>query len=60
MFMVHYTNFGYGLDGFETLEAALAHARKVCFEATIYDDKNKRVATFSPISGVKYSEVTNG
>ena len=56
MFMVNYTNFGYGLDGFESLEAALVHARKVCFEAAIYDDKNRLVATFHPINGVTFKE----
>lgn len=57
MFMVQYTNFGYGLDGFESLDSALAHARRVCFEANIYDDKNRLVATFSPVHGVKYLKV---
>lgn len=59
MYMVQYINFGYGLDGFENLEAALAHARRVSFEANIYDDKNRLVATVSPIHGVKYVEVDN-
>lgn len=56
MFMVHYTNFNYGHDGFDSLETALTHARKVGFEAAIYDDKNRLVATYHPLRGVEYKE----
>lgn len=59
MYMVQYTNFNYGLDGFESLDTALTHARRVCLEANIYDDKNRLVATYSPINGVKYMEISD-
>lgn len=59
MFSVHYINFDYGHDGFSSLEAAVTHARKVCFEAVIYNDQHQLVATYNPLSGIKYIEVNN-
>ena len=58
MFTVYLTNFGYPLTpSFNTLEEAIAAARKACFEAGIIrlDDNGKTlVATFSPISGIRF------
>jgi hypothetical protein len=58
MFTVYLTNFGYYLaDGqpFATFEAALAAARKACFEALIFDG-DLRVASWSPIGGLRTYE----
>lgn len=54
MFSIRYINFDYGHDGFSTLDSAVAHARRVGFEAAIYDEQQRLVATYSSISGVKY------
>lgn len=56
MFMVSFTNFGYGHDGFCSLEDALAHARKAGFESNIYDSNNRLVASFHPINGVTHQD----
>jgi hypothetical protein len=54
MFSVRYINFDYGHEGFSTLDSAVIHARRVGFEAAIYDEQHRLVATYSSISGVKY------
>jgi hypothetical protein len=54
MFSVRYINFDYGHDGFSTLDIAVAHARRVGFEAAIYDDQHRLVATYNPFNGTKY------
>lgn len=50
-FTVHFTNFNQTSEGFATSEAAIEHAKSVCFEASIWQGE-RQVATFSPITGV--------
>jgi hypothetical protein len=59
---VHLFNMGYALsEQFPSLETAIAGAKEAGFEAAIYKMKQHgsypagyRVATWSPISGVRY------
>jgi hypothetical protein len=53
MFSVHHHNFG-TVRYFDRYDLAVAFAFKACFEAVIYY-QDKKVATFSPISGITES-----
>jgi hypothetical protein len=52
MYQIYLTNFGYFKDQlYVTVEAALDACKVICLECTVYDEKKKLVATFSPICG---------
>jgi hypothetical protein len=56
MYIVHHYNFGTFRE-FDTLELAIEFAKRAGFEAAISQGKvyaSERVATFSPISGLRY------
>lgn len=52
-YTVHHYNMGRVTAGFKTYEHAANYAVSVCFEAAIYAPGGERVATFSPISGLR-------
>jgi hypothetical protein len=53
-YQLYFTNFGYfDAHRFDRLEDAVARARAVCFECSIWFE-GKVVAFFRPLSGVEY------
>lgn len=53
MFKVYLTNFGYFADGeYDMLRFAIARAKAICFECTIYKD-GEVVGEWSPIGGYR-------
>jgi hypothetical protein len=57
-YFVFYINFDYFADqAFDNVSDALAYAKKVCFEAAIYQGRGGvsplMVATWSPIGGTR-------
>ena len=53
MFTVYLVSFGYSLTpSFNSFEEAVAGAKKACFDASIHNEKNAVVGTWSTIGGL--------
>lgn len=50
MYLVRFTNFAYSKQ-FPSMESAVAHMKRACFEAVLTDTRGTILGTFSPISG---------
>jgi hypothetical protein len=51
MFHVYFTNFRYGVDGFQNIEDALKFIQDQGFMAGIYDQSFNLLLSWDPITG---------
>ena len=55
MWKVHFVNFGYdSANQPQNLEDAVKVAKKAGFQSQIYDDKGEIVATWCPMTGLRF------
>lgn len=54
MFHIYFTNFQYAVDGFKSIQDALAYVQQKGFMAGIYDESYDLHLSWNPISGTTY------
>jgi len=52
MYEILFYNFGTVKSGFETIEDALEHLKRVCFEGGVYNSEDELEVSWSPINGI--------